>query len=322
MKLFVLAVAMALTLSTAHWTWSVSTASAQGSAGDVRVVTMKVSPDNPSIGDTVEVLVTVVNFSTAVTEHVIELSVDETIVDGRTVRLDSQQSKEILLTFTASQEGLRTVTVGDNSQTVSIAGGEKESKMRVGATVRLQATKTVVMKDEDAVVDLFWDNSLLNDKEVQIEVIVQVPTGLYVHSEIGAIACSAGTCKGQFTAAPGSARNMPIIIKADAVGDYFLNLNGRYWPKGEPDAWNPVNLTTPIYVKEASAQPQSSGQGVKPTTGVTDSAQHQSVATGDNWWLSTQALVIWLIIAVVIIAVGLFWAVRAFRPPAMHMDID
>ena len=322
MKMFISAAIMVLALSITSWTWFMSSVSAQ--EPDVRVVSMQVSPDKPSVGDAVEVNIAVVNFATSTVTHTLELSVNGTVVDSQTVQLAPQQSKEVLLSFKASKEGPGIVAVGNIEQTVMVTADqaeEKEAKMRVGTTVRLQASKTVITKNDNALIDIFWDNSSLNEKTLIIEVLVQVPTGLYLHSEVGAMACSAGTCKGLFSAPPGSARNMPIIVKADAVGDYFLNLNGRYWPEGDPDGWNPVNLSTPIYVKEASKNPKQPGP-VENTSTETPStqpvqstpervpAQTQAPApSGESetkWWLEAQALVLWLIIALVIIAVAAF----------------
>ena len=72
------------------------------------------------------------------------------------------------------------------------------------------------------------------------------------------MACAAGTCKGLFTAPPGTVRNLPMIVKADQIGEYFIHLLGRYWPEGDPDAWNPISLTTPITVKSISSNPGDS----------------------------------------------------------------
>lgn len=322
MKTFISAAIMVLALSITSWTWFISSVSAQ--EPDARVVSIQVSPDKPSVDDAVEVNVAVVNFATSSVTHILELSVNGTVVDSQTVQLAPQQSKEVLLSFKASKEGPGILAVGNIEQTIMVTADQadgKEAKMRVGTTVRLQSSRTVVTKDDDALIDLFWDNSSLNEKTVTIEVMVQVPTGLYLHSEIGAMACSAGTCKGLFSAPPGSSRNMPIIVKADTVGDYFLNLNGRYWPEGDPDHWNPVNLTTPIYVREASENPKQPEPSENTNTETSSTLPAQSTserlpdqtqpptpseASETKWWLESQALVLWLIIALVIIVVAAF----------------
>ena len=68
------------------------------------------------------------------------------------------------------------------------------------------------------------------------------------------MACAAGRCQGSFTAPPGSVRNMPIIIKADSPGNYFIHMNGRYWPENDRDGWTPMSLSTPIRVGGGFAQ--------------------------------------------------------------------
>lgn len=350
MKLFLLVVAIVVALSITSGTWLSSPVSAQEVEGDecrsgtcFHIESIVVSPNDPSIGDVVNVLVSIVSFASSTPEHPIassidhtlELSVNGTVVDSQIVQLSpnpagesqlpAQKSKEVLLSFVASEEGPQTIAVGNIKQALIVADQDKKSEMRVSPTVRLQVNRTVVSKDQDALIDIFWDNSSLNEKDIEIEVLVQVPTGLYLHSEIGAIACSAGTCKGLFKAPPGSTRNMPIIVKADAVGDYFLNMNGRYWPKGEPDAWNPVNLSTPIYVTGASQNPkefdaaENIGAGVPgtvPDRSISEQAPVQiqsstpSEQSATRWWLDSQALVLWLIITVVIITIVAFIALK------------
>ncbi len=54
MKMFISAAIMAFALSITSWTWFMSSVSAQ--EPDVRVVSMQVSPDKPSVGDAVEVI--------------------------------------------------------------------------------------------------------------------------------------------------------------------------------------------------------------------------------------------------------------------------
>ena len=335
MKLFVSAAAMVLFFSIMPLTWFISPAFAQEAGTDVRVVTMQVRADDPSIGDVIEVQVTVVNFASSTVDRILELAVGGIVVDSQSIQLAPEQSKDVLFSFKASKEGLETVAVGNVEQTVTITGEQNDAKMRVGVTVRLQATKTVVTKNEDALIDVYWDNSELNEKEVRIELLIQVPTGLYLYSEIGAMACSAGTCKGMFNAPPGSVRNMPITVKADAVGDYFLNLNGRYWPEGDPDAWQPVNLTTPIYVRETSGNltgptkieitsttaPSTSAPGTLPAQQVPAPAQTSAPPEENEtrWWLESQALVLWLIIALVVIAVAAF---LAFSKSSINIGAD
>jgi hypothetical protein len=237
---------------------SVAFAQESGSE-DIRVISFEVSPDAITEGDTVVVTATAVNFATSTSEAFMELEADEVVVDSQQVRLGPQESKDLQLSFVASSAGQVSLSVGGITQTITVS--EKSGGVvRVGPTVRLAANRTVVTESEDALIDLFWDNSELNDVTMRIEILIQVPIGLYIYSEVGAMACAAGTCKGIFDAPPGSVRNLPIIVKADRVGEYFISMNGRYWPSNDPDRWNPINLTTPIIVKAASSDPQDPAQ--------------------------------------------------------------
>ena len=148
-------------------------------------------------------------------------------------------------------------------------------------------------------IDLFWNNSELNDLSVRIEVAVDVPSGLYIYSADGAIACAAGRCLGTFTAPPGSVRNMPIIIKADREGSYFIQLNGRYWPEGDRDRWNPMSLSTPINVREASPEPENS----EPTGEV------EGWEEDTPWWLTPPALLLAALLAIVVVVTAGYRAI-------------
>jgi hypothetical protein len=117
------------------------------------------------------------------------------------------------------------------------------------------------------------------------------------------LATAAGTVYGQFTAPPGTARTIYLNIKADrtAAGKtYFIHFNGVYWPDGNKDAYNPISLTHPFKVLEASPDPSES----KPT----NPEQIPGSEAGGIWmgW--------WVILAVVVLGgIGTIVAVVSRR---------
>ena len=129
---------------------------------------------------------------------------------------------------------------------------DQPTRIPVGPTVRLRPNRTVITSSQDAIIDMFWDNSIINEATYILEVTVDVPTGLYLYSADGAMGCGAGTCKGLFEIPPGSVRTLPLIVKADEVGEKFIHMTGRYFPQGNPELWNPISLTTPIDVQAKS----------------------------------------------------------------------
>jgi len=287
----------------------------EGTSGDIRVISAQLSPNAPALGDLLTLTTTVVNFGDAAGETVLEVTADKVVVATQTIQVDLQQTKSVQFTFPASKAGSVLVAVGGIEQTINVAdttGGV----IRVGPTVRLSANQTVVTNSQDAIVDLFWDNSALNEVTMKIEVTVDVPTGLYLYSQQGGMACAAGTCKGLFSAPPGKVRNLPIIVKADAKGDYFLHLLGRYWPEGDPDQWNPISLTTPIKVREASPAPADP----EPTNSkqveesVIDPTNPLPMTERTNPFFTPWGLAAMSLGAIVIVVLGSYWAIRAFRP--------
>ena len=179
--------------------------------------------------------------------------------------------------------------------------------------------------DAYAVIDLFWNNSSLNDLATRIEVSMDVPSGLYMYSQDGAMACAAGRCQGSFTAPPGNVRNMPIIIKADSPGNYFIHMNGRYWPENDRDGWTPMSLSTPIRVMEPSPKPGDARPTSDLGTAPGGSALEAGADTGKAWWLTPMALVMWALMAIVVVVLAGYRAisrtVRAARsePPTIEI---
>ncbi len=130
-----------------------------------------------------------------------------------------------------------------------------EEKFRVGPTVVLRPVVDVIEKGQDGIVELYMDNPSLNDVVLHLEAHVMVPTGLHIYSEQYAWATAAGVAYVGYEIPPGTARTISIYIKADEtarVGSYTLHFSGLYYPGTNKDLYNPISLTSPITVKEAS----------------------------------------------------------------------
>jgi PGF-CTERM protein len=104
---------------------------------------------------------------------------------------------------------------------------------------------------------LYMDNPSLNDVELTVDARVSVPSGLHVSSEGYAWAAAAGTAYAYFTVPPGTVRTISMYIQADKsarIGSHTLHFSGLYYPGENKDLYNPISLTYPIEVKEASKE--------------------------------------------------------------------
>lgn len=127
---------------------------------------------------------------------------------------------------------------------------------RVGPVVKLRPVNDVIDPSKDGLVELFFSNPSLNEVTLQGDMYVSVPSGIHVYGEGFGLAGAAGTVYGQFSAPPGTARTIYLNIKADetAAGKtHFIHFEGMYWPDDNKDAYNPVSLTHPFKVIEASS---------------------------------------------------------------------
>jgi hypothetical protein len=133
-----------------------------------------------------------------------------------------------------------------------------EQKFRVGPTVVLRPVNDVVTKNEDGLVELYMDNPFLNEVTLNVDARISVPAGIHVYGQDFAQTGAAGTVYGIFSVPPGNARTISINIKGDKVGTSTVHFSGLYWPGDNKDDYNPISLSHPFVVKEASKNPEES----------------------------------------------------------------
>lgn len=139
----------------------------------------------------------------------------------------------------------------------------KEKKFRVGPTVRIRPLNDEIKKDQDGLVELYFDNPSLNDVPLTVDAHISVPSGVHVYGQGFGQAAAAGVVYGVFEVPPGSARTINIVIKAEKVGDFSAQFTGTYYPGDNKDAYQPISLTHPFKVSEPSADPLSGGDAVQ-----------------------------------------------------------
>lgn len=139
--------------------------------------------------------------------------------------------------------------------TVSTYVPPKEGKFRVGPTVRIRPLNDVINKSADGLVELYMDNPSLNDVTLNVDMRVSVPSGIHVYGQGFGDAGAAGTVYGKFDVPPGKARTIYMNIKAEKTGNFIVQFSGLYWPGDNKDEYQPISLTHPLSVYEASSNP-------------------------------------------------------------------
>ncbi len=134
------------------------------------------------------------------------------------------------------------------------------AKFRVGPSVTLRPVTDVIEANQDGIVELFMNNPSLNDVTLNVDASMSVPSGIHVYGESFGQAAGAGVVAGTFSVPPGTARTIALVIKADKsarIGSHTLQFTGLYWPGDDKDNYQPLSLTYPVTVKEASKNPES-----------------------------------------------------------------
>lgn len=135
----------------------------------------------------------------------------------------------------------------------------KVKKFRIGPTVRIRPLNDVIKKDQDGLVEIYFDNPSINDYPLTVEARISVPSGIHIYGQGFGSAAAAGMVYGTFEVPPGSVRTINIDIKAEKVGDFSAQFTGTYYPGDNKDAYQPISLTHPFTVLEASSDPNSPG---------------------------------------------------------------
>lgn len=133
-------------------------------------------------------------------------------------------------------------------------------KFRVGPSVRLRPVIDVVEAEQDGIVELYMDNPSVNDVTLHVDARVSVPSGIHVYGMGFAQAAGAGTAYAVFDIPPGTARTIAVLIKADKsarLGSHTLSFTGLYYTGDNKDNYQPLSLSYPLTVKEASKEPES-----------------------------------------------------------------
>lgn len=150
-----------------------------------------------------------------------------------------------------------TVTATQAPTTVATTVAVK--KFRVGPTVKIRPVNDQIKKDQDGTVEIYMDNPSLNDVDLHVDARISVPSGIHVYGQGFGEAGAAGTVMGTFDIPPGKARTIYITIKAEKIGDFSAQFSGLYYPGDNKDDFQPMSLTHPFKVLEASRSPNEPG---------------------------------------------------------------
>ena len=176
---------------------------------------------------------------------------------GTATTTTTTQSPHTTVAETVVQPSQTTVqpaqTVSQPSQTAE----SKEKKFRVGPTVRIRPLNDEINKNQDGMVEIYFDNPSLNDVSLTVDARISVPSGVHVYGQGFGAAAAAGMVYGMFEVPPGTARTINIVIKAEKVGDFSAQFTGTYYPGDNKDMYQPIYLTHPFKVSAASADPLS-----------------------------------------------------------------
>lgn len=275
------------------------------SSAAFQVIDLTISPSETNVGRAVSITAKITNSGDATGAYTAELSVNKEIESSKILTINPGQTSTADFTYTPAKEGNYIISVGSESQILSVTLTDDTAIFREGPVVKLQPINDEITSAQTGKVELFFNNPSLNDITLQADVYIDVPSGIYLYSESFGLAAAAGTVYGQFIVPAGQTKTIEVNIKADetTVGEtHFIHFTGMYWPEGNKDAYNPISLTYPIKVVEASVDPTQA-----PTTTNIDNTANGGGDEGPGgvapyWWI--------ILVAVVLLGIGVIIGIR------------
>lgn len=140
--------------------------------------------------------------------------------------------------------------------------------------VGLRPTNDVINSDEDGVIEATMFNSGLNRVNLLVELTLAVPSGIHISSSDGSFNSGAGRGTTKYIVEPGQRRNITFYVQADKVGKFTVTSSSKYWPEGRESLWNPITLSHPFTVEQATGRSRARN--------TTSSQPPAAPATGSN----------------------------------------
>jgi len=286
--------------------FGISLVAAQGIESSFEIKNLKVEPNEAKVGEVVTITADVNNRGNTTSSYEVMLLVNDVKVDSQTVSLAPNETKTVEFIYVPIKEGNYTITIGDKfAEFKAIA--VTEPKFRVGPVVKLQPVNDIISFSKDGLIELFFSNPDLNDGiMLSVEAWISVPAGIHVYGEGFASTTAAGTIYGQFEILPGKTRTIYVNIKADETTtgkSYFIHFSGLYYPNNNKDAFQPISLTHPFKVVEASPNPHDSAP-TNPDKIPNIEPQAGGIVIG---W---SGVTLWIILAAIIFGLGLIALTR------------
>lgn len=132
---------------------------------------------------------------------------------------------------------------------------------RVDPTITLISISDMIDAYHNGIIELFMNNPSLNDVNINVDIQINVPSGIHVYGEGFIQTVNPRVVNGTFNIPPGTTRIIPISIEADdtvRIGSHAIQFTGLYYPNNNKNNYKTFGQTCNVIVNEASVEPVSS----------------------------------------------------------------
>ena len=127
--------------------------------------------------------------------------------------------------------------------------------------VALRPVVDEIDSDSDGIIEAWMYNSGLNKVNLVVEINLGVPSGIHISSTDGSFTSGAGRGVAKYIVEPGQGRTITFTVQADKIGKFTVSSSSKYWPEGQEPLWNPISLSHPFTVTQATGRSNAESVG-------------------------------------------------------------
>ena len=127
--------------------------------------------------------------------------------------------------------------------------------------VALRPVVDEIDSDSDGVIEAWMYNSGLNKVNLVVEIKLAAPSGIHISSTDGSFTGGAGRGVAKYVVEPGQGRTIKFHVQADLTGRFTVTSDSKYWPEGREEKWNPISLSHPFRVHQATSRERARDTG-------------------------------------------------------------
>lgn len=123
------------------------------------------------------------------------------------------------------------------------SSSNSSDSFRADPVIKIRPLNDIINISTEGIIELYMDNPGVNDAVLNVDIRMNVPSGVHILGEGFGEFSGAGTVYGKFNISPGSAKTIYINVRPEKTGKFFVQLDAIYWPGNNKESYQQIILT-------------------------------------------------------------------------------